>query len=272
MVLAEQLLLSEPAEVVMHGVAEHARYVGEFDMKFILPLAFALFLVLLTFIWFACRSICSRRTSSTEGPDLHELQTSLDAAVAERDSIQAFCNVLKDDLATVNRQRQRDVQIMCRNTSELDHLRETTKDLRLTVGSLRKQLANSNLEIQAARAAAVANVFICPRGRVWHKWRECPMISGDHVTAVEDELCMRCAQTLSPPVSNVRWPFHPAFGGTYICSTCSRGGFRDLAVKSFEPRLRCGSFIPSLELSIGLWNFVCSLESWRYIYKYYIYI
>ena len=169
MVLAEQLLLSEPAEVVMHGVAEHARYVGEFDMKFILPLAFALFLVLLTFIWFACRSICSRRTSSTEGPDLHELQTSLDAAVAERDSIQAFCNVLKDDLATVNRQRQRDVQIMCRNTSELDHLRETTKDLRLTVGSLRKQLANSNLEIQAARAAAVANVFICPRGRVWHK-------------------------------------------------------------------------------------------------------
>ena len=35
---------------------------------------------------------------------------------------------------------------------------------------------------------------------------------------------------------------------------------RDLAVKSFEPRLRCASFTPSLELSIRLWNFVRSLE------------
>ena len=166
MVLAEQLQLSEQAEVVMHGVSKHARTGGEFDMKFILSLAFALFSVLLTFIWLACPSICSRRTSSTEGPDLPELQISLDAAVAERDSIQSVCNVLKEDLATVNRQRQRDVQIMCRKTSELDDLRETTNDVRLMVGSLRKQLADSNLEIQAARAAAVVNVFFCPGGRV----------------------------------------------------------------------------------------------------------
>ena len=117
MVLAEQLQLSEQAEVIMHGVAEHARYGGEVGMKFILTVAVALCLVLLTFMGFACPSICSRRTSSTEGSDLHERQISQDAAaVAELDSIQAFCNVLKDDLATVNRQRQRDVYRSCVGT------------------------------------------------------------------------------------------------------------------------------------------------------------
>ena len=77
MVIAEQFQVSEQTGLIVQG-AEHASVATEYDMKFICALALALFLVFLTFIWFACPGICSRRTRSTEGPDLHELCLSLD--------------------------------------------------------------------------------------------------------------------------------------------------------------------------------------------------
>ena len=201
MVIAEQLQVSEQTGLIVQG-AEHASVATEYDMKFICALALALFLVFLTFIWFACPGICSRRTRSTEGPDLHELCLSLDTVISERDELRDFCKVLKDELAELKAQRHRDEQVMGRNACELDDLRETRKDLRLTVGSLKKRCEDFTMELQAARAAAVANVFICPRGRVWHKWKECPMIG--QTEPLEYELCMRCAQTHLPPMSNVR--------------------------------------------------------------------